>query len=92
MNNGKVSVKDGRRIYSSCPGIYINQLNWNSLGILHIDKNLVIDPVLPKKLERLNFEFAIVNYEVTFKYHLMNESDNGQRVRLSIIRFVLFSS
>ncbi|WP_353652079.1 hypothetical protein [Bacillus sp. AFS001701] len=58
----------------------------------HIDKNLVIDPVLSKKLEILILEFAIVNYKVTFKYHLLNESDNGQRVRLSIIRFVLFSS
>jgi len=75
LKNGKVSVKGGWRIYSSGPGMYLNQLISNSLGIRRFDKNLVIDPVLPTELDGLNFEFAIDSYKVTFNYHLKDHDE-----------------
>ncbi|MEN0650874.1 cellobiose phosphorylase [Caldifermentibacillus hisashii] len=67
---GKVKVKAGWRIYSSGPGIYVNQLITNVLGIRVKGKNLIIDPVLPARLNGLEFGFAINNIPVTFVYHI----------------------
>ncbi|MEH7610021.1 GH36-type glycosyl hydrolase domain-containing protein [Gottfriedia acidiceleris] len=85
LKNGKVSVKGGWRIYSSGPGIYLNQLISNSLGIRRFDKNLVIDPVLPKEFDGLNFEFAIDKYKVTFTYHLKDHDDKKVLVNSNLI-------
>ncbi|XZF77860.1 GH36-type glycosyl hydrolase domain-containing protein [Bacillus sp. AL-1R] len=87
LKDGTVSVKGGWRIYSSGPGIYLNQLISNSLGIRRFDKNLVIDPVLPKELDGLNFEFAIDKYKVTFIYHLKNQGEKKVLVNNNVVGF-----
>ncbi len=46
-------VKGGWRIYSSGPGIYINQLISNVLGIRKDHKELTFDPILPDELDQL---------------------------------------
>lgn len=81
---GDVAVKGGWRIYSSGPGIYLNQLISNALGIRQEVGKLVIDPVLPKELNGLVFEFAIDGKPATFKYHLGGQENkvviNGTEV------------
>lgn len=72
LRDGSVPVKAGWRIYSSGPGIYLNQLISNVLGIRFIAGNLVIDPVLPESLDQLQFTFNIDEKPVTFKYQLSN--------------------
>jgi 1,2-beta-oligoglucan phosphorylase len=57
---GNKLVKGGWRLYSSGPGIYINQLITHVLGIRIEHQNIIIDPVLPKKLNGLT---------VTYHYH-----------------------
>ena len=47
LRDGTVPVKGGWRIYSSGPGIYMNQLISNALGIRQSEGDLVIDPILP---------------------------------------------
>ncbi|XXM72972.1 GH36-type glycosyl hydrolase domain-containing protein [Lysinibacillus sphaericus] len=78
LRNGSVPVKGGWRIYSSGPGIYMNQLISNALGIRQEDGNLVIDPVLPEDLDALQFDFTLHHKPVTFVYHL--KSHDGKRV------------
>lgn len=85
LRDGKVPVKGGWRIYSSGPGIYINQLISNVLGIRIFADTLVVDPVLPKKLDGLEFEFELGEIPVTFVYHIQgnhvdNITINGEKV------------
>ncbi|GAA0373891.1 GH36-type glycosyl hydrolase domain-containing protein [Bacillus horti] len=70
LREGNVPVKGGWRIYSSGPGIYMNQLISNALGIRIFEGSLQIDPVLPQRFNGLVFTFKIWNKPVTFSYHL----------------------
>ncbi|RKQ13488.1 hypothetical protein D8M05_16070 [Oceanobacillus bengalensis] len=70
LRDGSVQVKGGWRIYSSGPGIYMNQLISNALGIRRKQGSLVIDPVLPVELDGLEFEFTFMNRPIIFNYHL----------------------
>lgn len=70
LRTGEVPVKGGWRVYSSGPGIYLNQVISNALGIRQAEGNLVIDPVLPERLEGLTFDFAFNKKPITFVYHL----------------------
>jgi cellobiose phosphorylase len=76
LRQGKVPVKGGWRIYSSGPGIYMNQLISNCLGIRLDGDDLIIDPVLSQDLDGLEFQFMVKNKLVTFIYHV-----DGQAVR-----------
>lgn len=73
LKNGDVPVKGGWRIYSSGPGIYINQLISNVLGIRQTENTFIIDPVLPERLNGLIVEFKLLDKPVKIKYHLGQE-------------------
>lgn len=70
LRDGSVPVKGGWRIYSSGPGIYMNQLISNGLGIRMDAGSLVVDHVLGEELDGLCFQFRILDRPVTFVYHL----------------------
>ncbi|MBD8496997.1 GH36-type glycosyl hydrolase domain-containing protein [Paenibacillus arenosi] len=70
LRAGEVAVKGGWRIYSSGPGIYMNQLISNALGIRLENGDLIIDPVLPQSLDGMRFEFEYSGVAVTFVYHI----------------------
>ncbi|SDG50578.1 Cellobiose phosphorylase [Fontibacillus panacisegetis] len=70
LRNGSAQVKGGWRIYSSGPGIYMNQLISNVLGIRVSGGDLVIDPVLPSKLDGTHFEFRYNGVPVSFVYRI----------------------
>ncbi|MGG6312846.1 GH36-type glycosyl hydrolase domain-containing protein [Paenibacillus macerans] len=80
LRSGTVPVKGGWRIYSSGPGIYMNQLISNCLGIRSHGEDLVIDPVLPPHLDGLQFDFAWMGVPATFVYHMDGQ---GRRVRIN---------
>ncbi|KMJ58903.1 cellobiose phosphorylase [Bacillus sp. LL01] len=84
LRDGSVKVKGGWRIYSSGPGIYMNQLISNCLGIRFLAGDLVVDPVLPAELDGLNFTYKVNGHDVKFVYHLSQESQkvlvNDQQV------------
>ncbi|MFB1051008.1 GH36-type glycosyl hydrolase domain-containing protein [Paraliobacillus sp. JSM ZJ581] len=85
LRDGSVKVKGGWRIYSSGPGIYMNQLISNGLGIRPKGGGVIIDPVLPDAFDGLEFHFQINNMPVTFIYHLGNNdcrvSINGKQIQ-----------
>ncbi|WP_173918846.1 GH36-type glycosyl hydrolase domain-containing protein [Halobacillus sp. Marseille-Q1614] len=76
LRDGSVPVKGGWRIYSSGPGIYMNQLISNCLGIRQEGGDLVIDPVLPNIFNGLSFDYEFNKKPVTFVYHLGHEEKN----------------
>lgn len=90
LRSGDVAVKGGWRIYSSGPGIYMNQLISNCLGIRLEGGDLVIDPVLPQSLNGLRFHFMIHGHNVQFEYCLTGQSVtkvciNGQEAAGSVM-------
>lgn len=77
LRDGTVPVKGGWRIYSSGPGIYMNQLISNCLGIRPEAGGLVIDPVLPpEKFNGLAFEYKVIERPVTFVYHFSQQAES----------------
>ncbi|WP_340025398.1 cellobiose phosphorylase [Paenibacillus sp. FSL K6-1096] len=70
LRDGSVEVKGGWRLYSSGPGIYLNQLISAILGIRFSEDALVIDPVLPASLDGLRFTYTCFGRKLTFVYHI----------------------
>ncbi|UVI30950.1 GH36-type glycosyl hydrolase domain-containing protein [Paenibacillus spongiae] len=82
LRNGSVPVKGGWRIYSSGPGIYMNQLISNCLGIRRENGDLVIDPVLPRELNGMQFDYTFAGRPVRFVYRL-GEGQSIQRITVN---------
>ncbi|MEQ6377845.1 cellobiose phosphorylase [Bacillaceae bacterium S4-13-56] len=70
LRDGSVAVKGGWRIYSSGPGIYMNQLISNCLGIRQEGGDLVIDPVLNKDFDGLTFDYHFNQKPISVVYHI----------------------
>lgn len=88
LRKGEVQVKGGWRIYSSGPGIYMNQLISNCLGIRMEAGDLVIDPILPLELDGLKFQYSVLGHSIQFEYRLTGGSArsitiNGREVAVS---------
>lgn len=61
LKEGKKQVKGGWRVYSSGPGIYLNQLITNLLGIKIRNQNLVIDPTIPTGFEMFGGQLSYLD-------------------------------
>ena len=80
---GEVGVKAGWRVYSSGPGIYLNQLITRMLGLRISGNNFVLDPVLQDNLNNLEFDYKICSKACKIVYKITGESKvvvNGKEV------------
>jgi len=68
LRNGEIEVKGGWRIYSSGPGIYLNQLISNVLGLREEGETVIFDPVLPEKLNGLTVKTKVLDEKVEVTY------------------------
>lgn len=84
LKDGSVGVKGGWRIYSSGPGIYLNQLLTNILGVREDAERVVFDPILPTKLDGLKMKYQLFGKDIWIIFHLnTNQSKvmiNGKKV------------
>lgn len=86
LQKGERTVKGGWRIYSSGPGIYINQLISNLLGIRVEHQHLIIDPVLATDLGTVTVDYAFLNQPLKITYRQGEKEAltiNGHEVNLS---------
>ena len=74
LREGNVRVKGGWRIYSSGPGILINQIVSHFLGLRLSYDDVVIDPILPKQLDGLQFAFAIDEKPITVIFSIASDA------------------
>jgi cellobiose phosphorylase len=81
LREGSVEVKGGWRLYSSGPGIYLNQLISNILGIRFTGDSLVIDPVLPASLDGLRFTYQCFGRTINFVYHIGSGKSHTPELR-----------
>jgi cellobiose phosphorylase len=73
LRTGRVGVKGGWRVYSSGPGMYINQLISNVLGVRAWFDDVVIDPVLPAEADGLTFDFDHGGRSVRYVYRVSGD-------------------
>lgn len=68
VKKGGIPVQGGWRIYSSGPGIYLNQLISSVLGIRQTQTQLLFDPVLPNELDGLeaHIQLAGKRFDIQF--------------------------
>lgn len=81
LRKGEIEVKGGWRVYSSGPGIYLNQLISNVLGMRENGNDIIFDPVLPKKLNGLSVSTKILDKPVTVKF----ENTPGNHVQKMVV-------
>ena len=70
LKTGEVGVKGGWRVYSSGPGIYLNALITNFLGIKEEAKQVIMDPLIPSYLGDFSLNYQINDKDVLIHYHL----------------------
>lgn len=83
VRTGRIGVKGGWRVYSSGPGIFLNQLISNVLGIrAHFD-DVVFDPVLPRTADGLTFDFEFGGRPVRYRYHVTGDGYSPSEIRVN---------
>jgi cellobiose phosphorylase len=83
LRTGRVPVKGGWRVYSSGPGIYLNQLISNVLGLREYYENVLLDPVLPRRANGLTFDFTYNGKRVRYVYRVRGKGFSPDRVRIN---------
>lgn len=73
VRSGAVGVKGGWRVYSSGPGIYLNQLVSSVLGLRRQFDALVVDPVLPRDLDGLTVDREEAGRRVRYRYRITGD-------------------
>jgi cellobiose phosphorylase len=83
LRDGRVAVKGGWRVYSSGPGIFLNQLVSNILGLrTHYDL-AVFDPVLPVEADGLTFDVDRDERRVRYRYRLTGPGHAATGLRVN---------
>ncbi|WP_162859632.1 GH36-type glycosyl hydrolase domain-containing protein [Listeria goaensis] len=73
VKKGSIPVKGGWRIYSSGPGIYLNQLIRSVLGIRETANHFEFDPVLPRDLDGLKVTMELSGRTLNLTFKLSTE-------------------
>jgi len=80
---GEIGVKGGWRIYSSGPGMFIAQLISSLLGLREYFSDILLDPVLPRRLDGLTFEWEYAGKNVRYLYHVTRQGFSPWRVTVN---------
>lgn len=80
IKKSEVGIKGGWRIYSSGPGIYVAQMILNFLGLKEYYSDVLLDPVIPKKLDGLMFDFEYAGKKVRYIYYVKDKGFSPYQV------------
>jgi cellobiose phosphorylase len=83
VRTGEVGVKGGWRVYSSGPGIYLNQLISNVLGLRRHFDDVVIDPILPRRADGLTFEREEGGRRVRYRFDVSGDGLAPSDIRVN---------
>ena len=86
VRQGRIKVKAGWRLYSSGPGIYLQTLIQQFLGIRVKQNQLMIDPQIPPSLSGLTVNFHFQGRSLTMVYQdklIANQPGNRYRLTLA---------
>ncbi len=80
---GKQMVKGGWRVYSSGPGIFVSLVISKLLGIRLESDRIIIDPVIPKKMDGLKAKIRIKTNYVHIEYRLTQGTFSPKKILLN---------
>jgi 1,2-beta-oligoglucan phosphorylase len=80
IRSGRVGLKGGWRVYSSGPGIFLNQLISNVLGLRRSFDDMVFDPVLPRRADGLTFDTEVGGRPVRYLFHVTGDGFSPREV------------
>ena len=83
VKNGEVAVKGGWRIYSSGPGIYVNQLISNVFGVRFAHNDLILDPVISPRVGQTKIQFELDEKPVTLVIDLAEGSHTPKAISIN---------
>jgi CRISPR-associated protein Csx3 len=83
LRTGQIGVKGGWRIYSSGPGIFINQLVSNVLGLRTWFDDVVVDPVLPRGADGLTYDAEFEGRKVRWQYEVTGDGFGPREIRVN---------
>lgn len=83
LKAGKVAAKGGWRIYSSGPGIYINQIISNVLGLRYQFGDLILDPVISKHFGNVSLNYQLYGKSVVINIYPNEGEYTPKRVMLN---------
>jgi CRISPR-associated protein Csx3 len=83
LRTGRVGVRGGWRVYSSGPGIYLNQVISNVLGLRTYFEDVIFDPVLPRRADGLTFDAEYEGRPVRYRWHVAGEGFGPREVRVN---------
>jgi len=68
IQTGRITLRGGWRVYSSGPGIYLSLIVTRLLGLRIEFGNVIIDPVIPIKMDGLTATMNFLGHRLTLKY------------------------
>jgi 1,2-beta-oligoglucan phosphorylase len=80
IRSGRVGLKGGWRVYSSGPGIFLNQLISNVLGLRRSYDDMVFDPVLPRRADGLTYDVDVDDRPVRYLFHVTGAGFSPRQV------------
>lgn len=83
ISRSEVGVKGGWRIYSSGPGLFMAQLILNLLGLREYFSDVLLDPVLPRRLDGLTFEWDYAGRKARYLYHVTRQGFSPRKVTVN---------
>jgi len=83
LRTGRVGVRGGWRVYSSGPGIFVNQLISNVLGLRTHYDDVVFDPVLPGRADGLTLDMEHSGRPVQYLFHVAGAGFSPREVRVN---------
>lgn len=83
IKRSEIGVKGGWRIYSSGPGLFMAQLILNLLGLREYFSDILLDPVLPRRLNGLTFEWQYAGRNVRYLYHVTHQGFSPWKVTVN---------
>jgi CRISPR-associated protein Csx3 len=83
LKKGHIGALGGWRLYSSGPGIYIGLVINRLFGIRRSFGRIVIDPVLPRSLDKTRLDLKLSGGDVQWIFHVEDRAHTPVRVRIN---------
>jgi CRISPR-associated protein Csx3 len=89
LRTGRVAVRGGWRLYSSGPGLFLHKVRTCLLGVRESFGHVVIDPVLPLRLDGMMAELTLLKRPVQVRYRVRDGNLGPSGVVVNGVRLSL---
>ncbi len=83
IQTGRLTLRGGWRVYSSGPGIYVSLIVTRLLGLRIEFGNVIIDPVIPMKMDGLAATISFLGHPITLRYAVRENCFSPKNIRIN---------